>query len=42
MITFKYKGEKNMSIKELRKQVESFFKEYHELREQYGKLSRDE
>ena len=31
-----------MSIKELKKQVESFFDEYHELREKYGKPSWDE
>jgi len=29
-----------MSIKELKKQVKSFFDEYHELREKYDKLSR--
>jgi len=31
-----------MSMKEIRKQVASFFKEYDELKEKYGKLTRDE
>ncbi len=31
-----------MSIKKIKKEVESFLEEYHELREKYGKLSWDE
>jgi len=42
MNMFKWKGEKNMSIEKLKKEVKSFLKEYHELREKYGKPSWDE
>ena len=42
MNIFKWIGEKNMSIKKLKKEVRSFLKEFHELREKYGKVSWDE
>jgi hypothetical protein len=42
MNIFKLEGEKNMSIKKLKKEVDSFLKEYRELREKYGNSSWDE
>jgi len=42
MNIFQIERRKNMSIKILKKEVESFLKEYHELREKYGKPSWDE
>jgi hypothetical protein len=38
MNTFKVKGEKTMNIKELKKEIASFFDEYAELREKARKL----